>query len=104
MPLIKSAKKKLRQDKKRQKRNRSTKDFLKEVLKAARENPTIESIRVAAKTADKAVKKQLIHKNKAARIKSSLAKLISGATEAKLATAEAPKVKVKKAVKKKAAK
>ncbi|HSW96272.1 MAG TPA: 30S ribosomal protein S20 [Candidatus Saccharimonadales bacterium] len=81
MPLIKSAKKKLRQDKKRQKRNKSTKDFLKEVLKKARQNPTVESIRIAVKTTDKAVKKQLIHKNKAARVKSSLSKLISGETK-----------------------
>lgn len=94
MPLIKSAKKKLRQDKKRQKRNKSTKDFLKEVLKKARQNPTVESIRLASKTADKAVKKQLIHKNKAARVKSSLAKLLSGETVV------AP-VKEKKAVTKK---
>lgn len=94
MPLIKSAKKKLRQDKKRQKRNKSTKDFLKEVLKKARQNPTVESIRLASKTADKAVKKQLIHKNKAARVKSSLAKLLSG-------KAVAAPVKEKKAATKK---
>jgi small subunit ribosomal protein S20 len=94
MPLIKSAKKKLRQDKKRQKRNKSTKDFLKEVLKKARQNPTVESIRVAVKTTDKAVKKQLIHKNKAARVKSSLSKLISG-------EAKPTPVKTKKAVTKK---
>lgn len=74
MPLIKSAKKKLRQDKKREKRNKSTKDFLKEVLKKARKNPTEESIRNAVIATDKAVKKRLIHKNKAARIKSSLSK------------------------------
>ncbi|HSW87891.1 MAG TPA: 30S ribosomal protein S20 [Candidatus Saccharimonadales bacterium] len=94
MPLIKSAKKKLRQDKKRQKRNKSTKDFLKEVLKKARQNPTVESIRVAVKTTDKAVKKQLIHKNKAARVKSSLSKLISG--EAKPTPVKEKKAATKK--------
>lgn len=78
MPLIKSAKKKLRQDKKRQKQNASTKDFLKEVLKKARKDASIEAIRVAVKATDKALKKHLIHKNKAARIKSSLSKLLSG--------------------------
>ena len=77
MPLIKSAKKKLRQDKKRQKRNRSTKDFFKEVLKTARENPTNESVTKAFKAADKAAKKHIMHRNKAARIKSSLSKLIA---------------------------
>lgn len=78
MPLLKSAKKKLRQDKKRQKRNASQKDYLKEVLKKARKDPTVENIRIAVVAADKAVKKRLIHQNKAARIKSSLAKLIAG--------------------------
>lgn len=76
MPLIKSAKKKLRQDKKRQKRNKSSKDFLKEVLKNARKNPTVETIRIAVKISDKSVKKHLVHKNKAARIKSALSKLL----------------------------
>lgn len=78
MPLTKSAKKKLRQDKKRLKQNRSKKDYLKETLKKARSNPSIENVRVAVKATDKAAKKQIIHKNKAARIKSSLSKLIAG--------------------------
>ena len=77
MPLTKSAKKKMRQDKKRQKQNRSTKDFLKETLKKAKKNPTVEAINIAIKSTDKAAKKQIIHKNKAARIKSALSKLMS---------------------------
>ena len=78
MPLIKSAKKKLRQDKKRQKQNKSQKDYLKEVLKSARKEPAVEIIRIAVRATDKAVKKHIIHKNKAARIKSALSKLIVG--------------------------
>lgn len=101
MPLIKSAKKKLRQDKKRTKRNKSTKDFLKEVLKNARKDPTTESLRLAVKITDKSVKKNLIHKNKAARIKSALSKLLSA--EPKTATpvkAKKAPVKPKKKAKK----
>lgn len=75
MPLIKSAKKKLRQDKKREKRNKSTKDFLKEVIKKAKKDPSEKNIRLAVQSVDKSVKKYIIHKNKAARIKSALAKL-----------------------------
>ena len=75
MPLIKSAKKKLRQDKKRQKQNRSTKDYLKESLKKAKKNPSVDAIRMAVKATDKAAKKQILHKNTAARIKSALSKL-----------------------------
>ncbi len=74
MPVIKSAKKKLRQDRKREIKNRLVKDGLKALIKAARKNPTEKAIREVQKAADKAVKKHLIHKNKAAHIKSSFAK------------------------------
>jgi len=106
MPLIKSAKKKLRQDKKRQKRNASQKDYLKEVLKIARKDPSVEKIRIAVVATDKSVKNGLIHKNKAARIKSSLSKLLAS-EPAKLGSAEKKPVKkatVTKKVKKKTTK
>ena|SRR5437660_412081 len=100
MPLIKSAKKKLRQDKKRTKRNKSTKDFFKEVLKNARKDPTTESLRLAVKITDKSVKKNLIHKNKAARIKSALSKLLSAEPKATPVKAKKTPVKPKKKAKK----
>ena len=91
MPLIKSAKKKLRQDKQRQKRNSAQKDFLKEALKKARKDPSAEAIQTAVIATDKAVKNHLIHKNKAARIKSSLVKLLSqGKKEEKPPVKETP--------------
>ncbi|SRR5258708_319587 len=96
MPLIKSAKKKLRQDKKRQKRNKSTKDFLKEVLKTARKDITPESIRVAVVATDKAVKKGIIHKNKAARIKSALSKITKTEEKPKSTPVKKPKIATKK--------
>lgn len=76
MPVIKSAKKKLRQDKKREKINNLLRKTFKNAVKEAQKSKTAEKIKKAVKLVDKAVKKKLIHKNKAARIKSGLSKLI----------------------------
>jgi small subunit ribosomal protein S20 len=76
VPVIKSAKKKLRQDKKRQEANNILRNALKVALKDAQKSKTQEKVILAVKLADKALKKNLIHKNKAARIKSKLSRLI----------------------------
>lgn len=76
MPVTKSAKKKLRQDKKRQTRNKSLSSLLKKLIKKASKNLSRKEILEAIRTADKAAKKNIIHKNKAARIKSKLSKLL----------------------------
>ncbi len=76
MPILKSARKKLRKDAKRTVANKSLKTKFKKVLKETRINPTQESISHAFSTTDKAAKRNLIHKNKAARIKSALSKLL----------------------------
>src|SRR3989344_7185243 len=77
MPVTKSAKKKLRQDKKRQLENNKYRYALKSLIKKASKNATEKTVIDAIKTADKAVKKHIIAKNKAARIKSKLSKLIN---------------------------
>lgn len=77
MPAIKSAKKKLRQDKKRQSANKTVKDAYKKALKKAKEHPSAETVRMAVKSADKAAKEHIIHRNKASRIKSLLARLVT---------------------------
>ena len=74
MPVIKSAKKKLRQDKKRTARNKQLKNLLKAGIKTAQRKPTDENLRKAFKVIDKAAKAKIIHPNKAARIKSRLVK------------------------------
>ena len=79
MLVIKSAKKKLRQDKKRQLANKKVKNTYKELLKTTRENPTISAVVKTVSSLDKAAKKGIIHPNKAARLKSSLSKLLSSA-------------------------
>lgn len=108
MPVIKSAKKKLRQDKKRTARNSVFEETMRKTLKEAKKSPTAESVRLATQATDKAVKHHLLHKNKAARIKSGLAKLLSGKAtvkkvEVKPATKKEKKATVKKSLSKKTA-
>ena len=75
MPLIKSAIKKLRQDRKREKQNDQMRDSVASAIKKAKKDTKGESVKQAISLVDKAVKKNILHKNKAARIKSSLQKL-----------------------------
>ena len=77
MPVIKSAKKKLRADKKRESANKKMAAFINLVIKKAKKKPTPASIQIAFKAIDKGAKKGIIHKNKGARIKSKLSKLIA---------------------------
>jgi len=76
MPVTKSAQKKLRKDRKRTKENKKLKNNFKSALKKALKTPTQKTVIQAIKLADKAAKKNIIHKNKASRIKSKLSKLI----------------------------
>lgn len=77
MPAIKSAKKKLRVDKKRTSANKKMEASINVSIKKAQRKPSPKSIQEAFSNIDKGVKKNIIHKNKAARIKSRLSKLIS---------------------------
>lgn len=76
MPITASAKKALRQDRRRAIINKRIKRKIKEALKKARQKPTKKTLAEAASALDRAVKKKIIHKNKAARLKSRLAKLL----------------------------
>ena len=76
MPLIKSAKKKLRQDKKRTFLNEGVRNSLEKAVKKAKKTASQANVTNAVKQTDKAAKKGIIHKNKAARIKSTLSKLV----------------------------
>ncbi len=92
MPIIRSAKKKLRQDIKRTRLNREVKDTLKQAIKEARTSGKPESTKKAISLLYKAAKKNIIHKNKAARLASRLAK--------KVGVISKPKKGVKKSSKK----
>lgn len=83
MPNIKSAKKRLRQDRVRRLRNRSVKASLKTATKRVRDAvaggdlaKAEETLRAAAKRFDQAAAKGVIHKNAASRTKSRLSALI----------------------------
>lgn len=84
MPHTQSAKKRLRQNEKRNLRNRAAKKSLKKQVKSVLEVATTGSIDqlrkeydLAAKKLDKAAAKRVIHPNLAARKKSQLARLIN---------------------------
>lgn len=77
MPILKSAIKKLKQDKKRTKVNKVYRENLRRAVKTARKEKTAKAVKLAYSALDKAAKKKVIHKNKAARLKSRLMKLTS---------------------------
>lgn len=81
MPAIKSAKKKLRVDKKRESSNKKMEALLQLSIKRAKRKPTLKNMQEAFSIIDKGAKKNIIHKNKASRIKSRLSKLISKKTQ-----------------------
>ena len=75
MPNIKSAKKRVLVAAARQERNKSRRTELKTRLKRARATgASAAEIKIASVTVDKAASKGIIHKNKAARLKSQLAR------------------------------
>ncbi len=76
MPVTKQARKKLRKDVRREKKNSLLKSNFKKTLKDTRKSPTLKKLSAASKVIDKAAKKNVIHKNKAARLKSRLARLV----------------------------
>ncbi len=76
MPVIQSAKKALRRDRRRAVVNKSLKNKIKEVLKKTRQNPNKKNLDLSFKILDRAAKKKIIHQNKASRLKSRLSKLL----------------------------
>ncbi len=84
VPRIKSAKKRMRQTKTRTARNRAARSELRTVVKKVRSATTAAEAQAALKQADsvldRAGRKNLLHRNTAARTKSRLAKLASTKT------------------------
>lgn len=101
MPVLKHAKKKLRQDKKRTLANKKTRSTYKELIKKTKASPSKEGLSAAYKAIDKAVKANLIHDNKGARLKSALSKVVA-ADKSVAPRSEAVKTVAKKPVVKKA--
>lgn len=105
MPIIKSAKKRVRTANKAAIRNSKTKRSLRDALKAFSGTPTAKSHSSAQSALDKAVKKGVIHKNKAARLKKQAAAKAkaAGVKPAKAAAKKAPAAKAPAPAKKDAA-
>lgn len=98
MPIIKSAKKRVKQAEIRRQRNfpirSSMKTHIKKVLLLAKEGKKPEAekeLSITYKIIDTAAKKNIIHKKNAANKKSRLARVIANIKE--IATAPAPKAK-----------
>lgn len=95
MPVTKSAKRALRGSVKKGEVNNTIITRLEKAVRAAKKSKTPKAIKEATSLADRAAKDHAIHKNKAARIKSTLSKLAKPEANAKKTT-------VKKAAPKKA--
>lgn len=93
MPIIKSAKKRVKTTRKATVRNAKTKRNLRDSLKIFSKKPTAKSLQQAHSDLDIAFKKGLIHKNKVARKKAQLARAAKEASVKPVAAAKksAPK-------------
>ncbi len=103
MPIIKSAKKRVKVAEKATIRNVKTKRQMKDALKAFIKKSSTSTLKDAQSAIDKASKKNVIHKNKAARLKSRAAKQAKAAgVKITKTTKTATKPKTTKAAPKKA--
>ena len=86
MPNVKSAEKRMRTNKIREQRNKAARSRLRTAIKKARQTENaenLESVQQQAKSLlDRAARKRLIHPNKAARIKSQIARAANQAQSA----------------------
>lgn len=104
MPIIQSAKKRVRTAKKAGVRNSKTRRNFKSALKLFAKSPSAKSLSSAQSTLDTAAKKGVIHKNKAARLKKQAAARAKAAgVKPGKATPKAAKPAAKKAPAKKPA-
>ncbi len=76
MPIIKSAIKKLRADKKRQQINKTVRSRATNLVRLFRKESKPEGLAAVFSALDRAAKSKVFHKNKTNRLKSRLAKLL----------------------------
>jgi ribosomal protein S20 len=91
MPVTKTAKRALRVSNRKKDLNTVIFTNLDKAIRAAKRLKTADSVRKVYALADRAVKKDLIHKNKASRIKSSVSKLAKSTDSKKAAKKTANK-------------
>ncbi|HKB88187.1 MAG TPA: 30S ribosomal protein S20 [Patescibacteria group bacterium] len=83
MPVTKTAKRALRGSRAKEIVNKLTISKLEAAIRVARKTKSQDKVVKAVSLADRAAKRKVIHKNKAARIKSQMAKLMTLKTPAK---------------------
>lgn len=76
MPILKNAQKALRVSKRKAVFNRRSKSRMKTAMDRVKKTPSKINLALAFSAVDRAVKKNIIHKNKAARMKSKISKLL----------------------------
>ena len=96
MPISLSAKKSLRKSLKNNKDNVSFKNKLKTIVKKFLAEPTNEGLKEVYSILDKAVKKNLFHKNKSDRLKSNYSKKVGTEGVKKVVIKKRPAKKVVK--------
>lgn len=77
MPILKNAKKALRSSKRKAVVNSRVRSRMRTAMDAVKTKTSPESVSEAFSRIDRAVKHNLLHKNKAGRLKSQLSKLVS---------------------------
>ena len=77
MPITAQAAKKLRHDRKRTGQTMAARASLRDLVKTMRKSPSAKTLAQIFSAVDKAVKRNIIHANKAARFKSRLAALLA---------------------------
>jgi len=77
MPILRNAKKALRASKKKTIINGQVKSKLKSTIDEMKKSPTADKLSSVFSAVDRGVKKNILQKNKAARIKASLSKLLN---------------------------
>lgn len=97
MPILKNAIKKMRQDAKKTKVNLANKTRLKTTIAKAKKTASVENLSAAFSLLDRASKRGLIHKNKAARAKGRLAKFLKTNLKEAVVSTKKSKVSKKKA-------
>ncbi len=94
MPVTKTAKRALRSSKRKEVVNQQIRANLEVAIRIAKKRKGAKNISTAISLTDRAAKRNVIHKNKAARIKSSLSKLLP--RQAKGRSGPVAKTKTKK--------
>lgn len=77
MPITAQAAKKLRHDRKRTGQTMVVRESLRDLIKTMRKSPSAKTLTKVFQALDKAAKRNIIHANRAARLKSNLAKLVA---------------------------